>query len=236
MPSDRFAVVIPAYQEAATIGAVVAGCRAAGGVLEVIVVDDGSADATADVARAAGARVLRNAANEGKGASLARGLAAAMALDAGWVATLDGDGQHRPEDFPRMFECARENPESIVIGSRRNDRQAAPRARYVANRVADFWVSLASGHRVHDSQSGFRVYPVALLRRLGGGAGMAKRFAFESEMLIDAGRLGVATVAVPIPAIYSTLQRRSHFRPVLDITRIVLMVAGKILRIRRSRR
>jgi hypothetical protein len=75
-----------------------------------------------------------------------------------------------------------------------------------------------------------------LLRQLRGGAGMAKRFAFESELLIEAGRLGVTTVAVPIPSIYTALQRRSHFRPVLDIARIVRMVAGKILVVRRSRR
>jgi hypothetical protein len=235
MRSRQFAVVIPAYQEAATIGAIVAGCCAAADVVEVIVVDDGSADATAERAQAAGARVLRNAGNQGKGASLARGLAEAMALDVDWVVTLDGDGQHRPEDFFLLFACARANPESIIIGSRRADRGAAPRARYVANRVADFWVSLASGHAVDDSQSGFRVYPTALLRRLGGGAGMAKRFAFESEMLIEAGRLGVSTVAVPIPSIYTKLQRHSHFRPVLDITRIVFMVAGKLRLVRRSR-
>ena len=235
MRNDRFAVVIPAYQEAATIGAIVAGCRAAG-VLEVIVIDDGSADATAEQAQSAGARVLRNAANQGKGASLACGLTAAMALDVDWVVTLDGDGQHRPEDFSQLFACARANRDRIVIGSRRGDRHAAPRARYVANRVADYWVSLASGHSVDDSQSGFRVYPMALLRRLDGGAGMAKRFAFESEMLIEAGRLGVTTVAVPIPSIYAASQRRSHFRPVVDITRIVLMVARKLWEIRQSRR
>jgi glycosyltransferase involved in cell wall biosynthesis len=236
MRSDRFAVVIPAYQEAATIGDIVALCRAAADVVEVIVVDDGSSDATAERAEAAGAQVLRNAGNQGKGASLARGLAEAVALRADWVVTLDGDGQHRPADFPQLFACARGNPNKIVIGSRRADSGSAPRARYVANRIADFWVSLASGYNVDDSQSGFRVYPTALLRRLRGGAGMAKRFAFESEMLIEAGRLGVSTVAVPIPAIYTKLQRHSHFRPVLDITRIVFMVAGKILGVRRSRR
>jgi len=236
MLSERFAVVIPAYQEAATIGAIVAGCRAAAGVLEVIVVDDGSADATAEQAQLAGARVLRNPENQGKGASLARGLAAAMALDADWVVTLDGDGQHRAVDLPLLFACARANPDCIVIGSRRRDGHGAPRARYVAKRVADFWVSLASGHAVDDSQSGFRVYPTALLRRLGGGAGMAKRFAFESEMLIEAGRIGVATIAVPIPSIYGALQRHSHFRPVVDITRIVFMVARKLWEIRQSRR
>src|ERR1700677_1730945 len=160
MRRRKFAVVIPAYQEAATIGAIVAGCRAADCVLDVIVVDDGSTDATADHARSAGARVLRNDRNQGKGASLARGFAAAMELDAGWVVTLDGDGQHRPDDLVQVFARARETPDRIIIGSRRADGHAAPRARYIANRVADFWVSLASGHAVDDSQSGFRVYPM----------------------------------------------------------------------------
>jgi hypothetical protein len=102
----------------------------------------------------------------------------------------------------------------------------------VANRVADFWVSWAAGGRVDDSQSGLRLYPADALRRLDlDRRRRAGGFAFESEVLIDAGRLGIRTASVPIEALYGgVLRRPSHFRPVTDIARIVRMVAGKLLR------
>ena len=224
------AIVIPAYDEAGTIDDVVRRCRATVAA-PVIVVDDGSRDATAALAAAAGAMVLRNPGNAGKGASLMRGFAEALSAGAGLVVSIDGDGQHRPEDVPALLAAARAWPGRIVIGSRRAGLARAPRGRRIANRVADFWVSWAAGGPVEDSQSGFRVYPGYLLARLSrlGAPGFAPGFAFESELLIAAGRVGVPTVAVPIPAIYGTAPRASHFRPVADIVRIVLLVGGRLL-------
>ncbi len=96
--------------------------------------------------------------------------------------------------------------------------------------MADFWISWAARHPVSDSQSGFRVYPAAALAGLDRYEGRARRFSFESEILIDAARRGINTVAADIPALYgATLRRPSHFRPVADIARIVIMVAGKLL-------
>jgi glycosyltransferase involved in cell wall biosynthesis len=227
----RLTVVIPAFEEAATIGAVVAGCRALPFVAEIIVVDDGSADDTAGIAGRCGARVLRNLANQGKGASLWRGMTEAVGNGAERVATLDGDGQHRPGDLARMFAASFAWPDHIVIGSRRASGRHAPRARFVANRVADFWVSWAARHPIDDSQSGFRIYPGALLRALAERKQLARGFAFESEALIEAARLGFSTVAVDVPTIYGdALRRPSHFRPVEDIARIVMLVAGKLFR------
>ena len=219
--------VIPAYQEAATIAAVVTRLRAAMPGVPVLVVDDGSSDGTAAIAAAAGAEVLGSAANQGKGAALRLGMRAALARGAGFVATLDGDGQHRPEDVPRLVALAA--PDVIVIGSRRG-AAGQPAARRRANRVADFWISWAARHPVSDSQSGLRLYPAAALADLARYEGRARRFSFESEILIDAARQGITTVAAEIPALYgTTLRRPSHFRPVADIARIVIMVAGKLL-------
>jgi hypothetical protein len=219
--------VIPAYQEAATIADVVARLRAAMPGLTVLVVDDGSTDETAANARAAGACVMGGMANLGKGSALRRGMGEALRRGAAYVATLDGDGQHRPEDLPRLVALAA--PDVIVIGSRRG-AAGQPAARRRANRVADFWISWAARHPVLDSQSGLRIYPAAALADLVRYQGRARGFSFESEILIDASRRGITTVSAPIPALYDgTLRRPSHFRPVADIARIVIMVAGKLL-------
>ena len=228
--ADRVYIVIPALDEAATIGTIVHQCHAAADSPCVIVVDDGSHDDTAIVAAQHGATVLRHHANQGKGASLMDGMRVAVAGGATMVVTLDGDGQHRPQDLSRLLACSQAWPEHIVIGSRRASGKAAPRARRIANRIADFWVSWAARHPIDDSQSGFRVYPARALSLIADRPSLADGFAFESEVLIEAGRASIRTVAVDIPTIYgSVLQRRSHFRPVADITSIVLMVAGKLL-------
>ncbi len=220
------AILIPAFNEAATIGAIVRACLALPGASRVIVVDDGSADATAAEAAAAGARVLPCRQNGGKGAALRAGMRAALAEGVAFVVTLDADGQHDPADVPRLLTAAR--PDRVVIGARIASPDTPP-ARLVANHVADFWVSWAARQRVTDSQSGFRVYPARLAVLLAGGAAPTERFAFESEALIEAGRRGFRAVAVPIASRYPAGARASHFRPVVDITRIVGMVAGKLL-------
>jgi glycosyltransferase involved in cell wall biosynthesis len=221
-------IVLPAFNEAVTIGDLVQECLALPGRPRVIVVDDGSTDATAVLAAEAGAELLPQGVNRGKGDSLRRGMRAALAGGAGWIVTLDADGQHRPEDVPRLLAAAAAWPSHVVIGVRQPGTPAAPRARLIANHVADFWVSWAARQPIADSQSGFRVYPAVLAAVLV-REGKAERFAFESEALIEAGRRGFGVVAVPIPAIYSPALRPSHFRPVADIARIVRMVAARLL-------
>jgi glycosyltransferase involved in cell wall biosynthesis len=227
-PETRYVVVVPACNEAATIAGVAA--RALAVAATVIVVDDGSTDGTHE--RLAGLPVvlLRNERNRGKGGSLWRGMQHALALGADGVVTLDGDGQHAPEDVPRLVRVARAHPDDIVIGARLVGREGAPRARRAANRVADFWIGWAAGQPLDDSQSGFRVYPAALLRRLEVKHGPGRGFVFESEALIAAARRGVRIRSVAIAAVYPRSARPSHFRPVVDIARITGMVAWQLLR------
>ena len=223
----RYAVVIPAYNEAATIADVAA--RAARQVELVVVVDDGSTDGTAAALADLPVTLLRNDQNLGKGASLWRGMRHALGLGIAGVVTLDGDGQHAPEEIPRLLAEARAHPGEIVVGARTFGRDAAPRARYLANRVADFWIGWAAGQPLPDSQSGFRVYPAALLGQVEVKHGPARGFVFESELLIAAARHGFGSRAVPIAALYPKAARPSHFRPVLDIVRITRMVAWQLL-------
>ena len=221
------AVVIPAHNEARTIRAVAAWALQQ--LPLVIVVDDASTDGTADLLEGLPVLVLRNEQNRGKAASLLRGAHAAIERGASAIVTLDGDGQHSPEDIPSLLEAHRAMPGSIVIGARLHHRDRIPPARYWANRVANFWISLASGYRIADTQSGFRIYPAALLQTARVRADRASSFVFESEILIEAARLGVLASCVPINVVYSDRGRASYFRPVVDIARIVRMVAWRLL-------
>ena len=224
----KAAVVIPAYEEAATIRDIARRARAL--VDLVIVVDDGSADGTADDVADLDVVVLRHAANRGKADTLWTGFAHAHSLGAEAIVTLDGDGQHAPEDIPRLLEALARFPGHLVIGSRLHDRANFPARRYYANHFARFWISWAAGYPIADTQSGFRVYPAGLFAALRREDFRWDGFVFESEVLIRAAHVGVPSVAVPIPGVYPKSARRSHFRPVADIARIVVMVAGHLAR------
>ena len=225
--TPHFAVVIPAYNESATIHDVAA--RASRQVSRVIVVDDGSEDGTAAALEDLPVTVVRQARNLGKAASLWRGMELALREGATAIITLDGDGQHAPEDIPPLIAMHRQCPGAIVIGSRLHDRRHMPRSRYYANCVANFWVSWAAGYRIPDSQSGFRLYPAEVLRSVRVAHGRAAGFVFESEILIEAGYRGMRSVAVPVVAMYGPHLRASHFRQVTDIALITRMVAWKLI-------
>ena len=225
----KVVAVIPAYNEAATIREVAARTLAV--LPEVIVVNDGSTDGTAAALEGLALTVISNPTNLGKGASLCRGFALALAEGAEAVVTLDGDAQHCPEDIPRLLDAGRAHPGSIIIGARLWDRGKVPPLRYFGNRFANFWVAWAAGHPVADSQSGFRLYPAHVLKSV---RVFQNRFAFESEILIEAGRCGVGSAAVPIAAIYPPGARRSHYRTAVDTARIVRLIAGKLFSPARS--
>ncbi|MDT8371969.1 MAG: glycosyltransferase [Gammaproteobacteria bacterium] len=224
---SRYAIVIPAYNEEATIHDVVQ--RALNQCNKVIVVDDGSSDNT--IARLDGlpVTIIKHETNQGKAASLWDGFMAAMAHDINFVITLDGDNQHSPEDIPLLIEKNKSHPDQIIIGARLADKSLIPAKRYYANKVANFWIAWAAGYPLSDSQSGFRLYPVALFDRLSISTSKNCSFVFESEIIIKAAQRGIHSYPVPIPAVYAENARPSHFRGVRDITLITLMVAKSLL-------
>ena len=227
MSNARLAAVIPAYNEVATIRDVAERTLAL--LRSVIVVDDGSTDGTAAALAGLPVTLIRNPRNLGKAASLWRGIALALAEGAEAVVTLDADGQHRPEDIPCLLDAHGRDPAALVVGARLHNSSQIPPERYYANRFANFWIAWAAGQRVHDSQSGFRVYPAPLLQALPARMGRAASFVFESEVLIEAARRGTRLEWVPIAAIYERRVRPSHFRPIVDIALITRMVAWKLI-------
>ncbi|HYE36820.1 glycosyltransferase family 2 protein [Methylocaldum sp.] len=223
-----YALVIPAFNEAATIREVVTAALQF--VPRVIVVDDGSTDGTSSALEGLGIELLRNETNQGKAASLWRGLQHALREDdVVAVMTMDGDGQHDPLEIPKLLRAAHRFPRHVVIGSRLWNKAAIPPARYRANRFANFWIAWASGQPIEDSQSGFRVYPAELIRSVTLSYSRDRSFVFESEILIEAARMGFYALPARVSAVYRDNARPSHFRPVTDIVRITRMVAWKLI-------
>ena len=220
-------IVIPAYNEARTIRVLALDALAQCG--RVIVVDDGSHDGTAEQLQGLPITVLTHQTNQGKAASLRTAFRYVLERDAQCAISIDGDGQHCLADAVGLLRAWSVNPHRIVIGSRLHDRAQFPTARYRANRFACFWISWAAGHPIADSQSGFRAYPREVMQLALTPKVRSKRFTFESEILIVAAQQGHPTLAMAIPSSYPVNARPSHFRPVADIAKIVLMVAGKLL-------
>lgn len=220
-------IVIPVFNESSSIGEIVTRARRHGAVL---VVDDGSSDGSGAMAAAAGAEVLRLSRRGGKGAALKRGFAEALERGAHRVVTLDGDGQHSPEDIPRMLGAAAGAPDALVIGGRLGapdaDSRVIPPGRLAALRVAGFFINWLTGVSVADTQSGFRVYPARLLEAVAPRHG---GFVLETEMLVRAAAGRWRLVEVPITAIHFET-RRSRFRPVRDGTAVGAYLAGHIAR------
>ena len=220
--------VISAYNEAATIVDV---CRRSRACLDnVVVVNDASSDQTPALLAGEDVTVLHHSHNRGKASTLWTGMQHAARHGASGVITLDCDGQHAPENIPRLIRATEDNPDSIVIAARVRTARNAPRLRRFANRCADFWIGWACGAALCDSQSGFRYYPASLIRRLNVPHGTRRGFVFESETLIEAAWLGVPIVAVPVESLYPCGMRLSYYHPVSDTLRIAGMVAGRLLR------
>lgn len=220
-------ILIPALNCASTIAAAVRGALAQ--VPLVLVVDDGSTDETAARAAAAGATVVSHDTNCGKGAALATGLTWMGERGVRRVVTMDGDGQHLSGEIPVLLAAAEESPAALIVGARQVDTQSVAPIKLFGNRFANRWVEIACGTAIPDTQSGFRVYPLPQATALGV---RARRFGYETEVLIRAVRAGIAIRSVPVKVYYPPIHERvSHFRPVVDTIRIIFIVLGLIFRV-----
>jgi len=215
---SRVAALVPAYQAAVHLGEVIEGVRRAAPGMPVLVVDDGSRDATAEVARMFGADVHSFAANRGKGHALLAGFEKLRDFDG--VVTLDADGQHPPSCIP-AFVAAFESGADLVLGARLRTPDM-PAGRRFANALSSGWATALAGQHISDSQSGYRLYGRRLLDRTPVTPG---RYEVETEIAVRAARLGFRVAEVPIPTVYG--EEKSQIRAFQDVPRI----AGTLLRL-----
>jgi len=206
-------VVIPAFQATATIGDVVTRTRATLPDAQVIVVDDGSTDGTGEEGRGKGASVLTHPRNRGKGVALRTGIARACADGADLIVTLDADGQHPPEEIPRLLAPLAEGRADLVLGARRRDG-VMPLSRRFTNWLSATLASRIAGQRLHDAQTGFRAFTRAVVERI---QPAGDRYEYEANFLLDALRAGYRVASVEVPTIYGP---RSHFRSWTDTWRM----------------
>jgi len=211
------AAVIPAYLEEKHIGDVAR--RTLLQLANVVVVDDGSADRTAEQARNAGADVIVHEQNRGKGESIKSGFRYWLERGVTYVVILDGDGQHLPEEIERFLAAAASGIGELLIGTRMNDVREMPLVRRLVNRYMSNKISRLCGQPIPDTQCGFRMVHRSLIPDLLGGA---ERFDYETEMLILASRKGCRVESVPITTVYS--DEVSSIHPVRDTIRFFKLI------------
>jgi hypothetical protein len=234
----RVCILVPAFDAALSLEAVLADLRRA--LPEVcqtdpralLVIDDGSSDATGAVAARAGAYLVAHGRNRGKGAALATGLATARAHGFDVALTVDADGQH-PGASARTVLHASSDPRALVLGVRDLVRDGAPRANQFSNGLSNFFLSYFTHVALADTQCGLRRYPVSDSLALGT---RAEGYAYEAEIILRAVATGMPIVQVPVAVVYPPEELRvSHFDRVRDPARIVAVVARTLHELHRGR-
>jgi len=212
-------VIIPALNAERTIAAVVRDSKTANE--NVLVVNDGSSDRTAEAAREAGAEVVSHAVNRGKGAALKTGFAYALERGFDAVVTLDADGQHLPREIPKFLAAREETGADLIIGGRAHLFDEMLPRRRMANRFSARCIAFASKTNVTDSQSGFRLYSAHLIRSI---HLRTDGFDMESEVIVHAGRRGFRVITIPIELGFVDGLSTSHYKPLVDTIRIAWTV------------
>ncbi len=208
-PTRSIAVIVPSYQAAQTVGAVVSGVRRALAGATIYVVDDGSTDGTATAAMRDGVTVLMHERNQGKGAALATGVARAVADGRTILATLDADGQHSPELLPRLIAPVQREAADLVLGARHRGG-AMPLTRRATNWLSASVASRVAGVRIPDAQTGFRAFTRKVAITLQPMIAGYRGYDYEAVFLLATLRAGFHVISVDVPTIYTGAP--SHFR------------------------
>lgn len=213
-------VVIPTYNNDGTIANVI--CETLKECRDVIVVNDGSTDNTSDILHSiTGITIIEYAKNRGKGHALECGFKRALQMGFVYAITLDADGQHFPCDIPLFLKANQEYPGAMIIGSRKLENVVRSKGSWFANKFSNFWFYIQTGRKLSDTQTGYRLYPLKKLHRLGIPT---SRYEAELEWLVLASWHGVEIVPISVNVYYPPCgQRISHFRPGKDFARFSVL-------------
>lgn len=215
----QLCVIIPTYNNHKTLRRVIDGVLSH--TQNCIVVNDGSNDATRKILDLyPQIKIFHLSKNKGKGNALREGFKRAKELNYQYAITIDSDGQHYPEDIP-VFINHLENSEKAVllIGNRNMNQDGIPKKSSFGNKFSNFWFWFETGITLEDTQSGYRLYPLAFIpKRL-----YTNKFEFEIEVIVRSAWNGVEVKNIPINILYDPNERVSHFRPFKDFTRISIL-------------
>jgi glycosyltransferase involved in cell wall biosynthesis len=214
-------VVIPTYNNDKTIANVID--RVSLHTSNIIVVNDGATDNTAQILKTYNqvVHIIAYPKNKGKGYALQRGFDKALELGFENAITIDSDGQHFPEDLPRLVSRLQNEPNSLIIGARNMDQLDVPSGSSFGNNFSNFWFRVETGIQLPDTQSGYRIYPIKELSKF---HFYCTRFEYEIEVPVRAAWGGIRVISEPVQIKYGNSEERvTHFRPYLDFFRISVL-------------
>lgn len=216
---QRILVVVPTYNNAGTIAEVIKQVRQYSN--HILVVNDGSTDATAEIIESLDVLNISYTPNRGKGYAIRSSFNYAKENGYDYVLTIDSDGQHYANDIEKFAKEIALNPDSLIIGARNLNADNMPSKNTFANKFSNFWYRVETGNKLSDTQSGFRLYPI---RKIGDLHFFSSRYEFEVEVIVRAAWKGVNVYNIPIQVYYPPVgERISHFKPLKDFTRISIL-------------
>jgi glycosyltransferase involved in cell wall biosynthesis len=215
----KTAIIIPAYNAASTLNSLIARVLKFAPKHDIIVIDDGSTDNTAEAAKLSGVEIIIHQHNRGKGATLRSGFELALRKGYEAVVTIDADWQHDPKYIPELTDIFRAGHYDILIGSRRKEFRRMSFARYLSNSITTTVVSILAGTKISDSQSGYRIIRTSVLESV---KPETSRYQMESELLIKAARQGFKIGSLDITNIPGSTSHISHLKDTLRFVSMAL--------------
>jgi glycosyltransferase involved in cell wall biosynthesis len=215
-------IIVPTYNNDRTLKDVLTRIFVVSEGNDVIVVNDGSTDQTAAILTELGSCIITLSfeKNRGKGYALRQGFKTAIARGFENAITIDSDGQHFPEDIQQLLETANKNPGALLMGSRNMKQDDVPGKSSFGNKFSNFWFWVETGHKLPDTQTGFRLYPLNAIKNV---KLFTHKFETEIEVIVKLAWQGIKIIPVNVNVKYDIENRVSHFRPFKDFTRISLL-------------